>query len=447
MPTNIRQYAVLPATPDLSALYNSGDMQSVAQFLRTQVPGVTGKFEVVGLPTRDWSLDVEVFPQPPPSPSQLVIALMFEDMPTLDQFRDGMERNLKGSFGADLAGGATEYWCPGSVDQRLFGNRELARDLINADALTEQGLLGNGVNVVVVDRGLDSRFIPNFRGGWRYTDPVTHAVRRPGMTRGADAAHGTMMVRNIRDAAPDAGIWDFPIIPPRISDDAVFTHVAQVAFNAMLDDIQFLSQFPRWSGPWILVNAWAIFDRSTDIPAGDYTNRLTHPFNQAVTRAANDGHDVVFCAGNCGQFCPDPRCGPRDRGPGQSILGANSHPRAISVGAARTDARWLGYASQGPGQPNLAVQKPDICAPSDFSETHDAYTGNTGTSAASGVTAGVIAALRSRWSRGQTLSPDMLRIVLSLTARKTEGPGWNGRLGNGILDVQAVLAALETVPV
>ena len=47
----------------------------------------------------------------------------------------------------------------------------------------------------------------------------------------------------------------------------------------------------------------------------------------------NDGIDVVFSAGNCGQFCPDRRCGETDRGPGHSIWGANSHPRVLTFGA------------------------------------------------------------------------------------------------------------------
>jgi len=335
----------------------------------------------------------------------------------------------------------------------LFGNRAAARDLINADQLQGQNLLGDNVNVVVVDRGLDLRFIgANFRGGWSHTNPYTGAVQLPGMTQGNDARHGLMMVRNILNLAPNAGIYDLPLIPPRIWDIDPFMTDAQASLNQVLNDIQFLSGWPGWSGPWVLVNAWAIFDRRSEVPAGDYTNRLTHPFNVAVTRAANEGRDMVFCAGNCGQFCPDQRCGPRDQGPGQSIFGANSHPRAMSVGAVRVDARWLGYSSQGPGQPNMVIppnlpplQKPDFCAPSNFSEIHDDYTSNTGTSAASGITAGVVAALRSKWGPS-AVSPDNLRLILSLTARKTEGLGWSGRLGNGILNVAAALNALASIP-
>jgi subtilisin family serine protease len=454
--TAIRQYVVVPAHPDLYSSYIEPDLgeaiKKVQEYLHLKLPNVTGMYEVVALCTRDWHLDVERVPQEPPAPTELVVSLLFHDEATTEEFRDAVQRELGGLLGADLAARETEYWCPVGIEEVLFGDRVAARELINADQLGMQNLFGNNVNVVIVDHGLDQRVVgANFRGGWSHTNPNTGAVQAPGMTRGDDARHGTMMVRNILDLAPNAGIWDLPLIPPRIWNIGLFVADAQAALNQVLDDIQFLSQWRQWSGPWVLVNAWAIFDRRSEFPPGDYTNRLTHPFNVAVTRAANEGRDVVFCAGNCGQFCPDQRCGPTDQGPGQSIFGANSHPRVVSVGAVRVDARWLGYSSQGPGQPNMVIPpnlppltKPDICAPSNFSETHDAYTGNTGTSAATGVTAGVVAALRSRWGPG-AVSPDNLRVILSLTARKTEGPGWNGRLGYGILNVETALQALANI--
>ena len=37
-----------------------------------------------------------------------------------------------------------------------------------------------------------------------------------------------------------------------------------------------------WGGPWVLVNAWSIFDRSSELPPGDYTGNPGHPFNVVV---------------------------------------------------------------------------------------------------------------------------------------------------------------------
>jgi hypothetical protein len=129
----------------------------------------------------------------------------------------------------------------------------------------------------------------------------------------------------------------------------------------------------------------------------------------------------------------------------------------LTTGAVRTDALWVGSSSEGPGQLRLANRKPDLCAPSYFREVGDASLGNlaepfvgdtgtpyissTGTSAACGLTAGIVAAIRSKWDQS-TVSPDQLRYFLNQKARKTEGPGWNERLGNGIIDVEATLAAL-----
>jgi Subtilase family len=448
----VPQYLRLPAAPDseLRLVYQSGKVENVQDYLNKQLPGFQGRFTVSNLPSLDWELVVPDVDTKPPPVDHLVIPIRVDEDVLYELRRAIVDREGESAIGADLAAGTGEYWCPRSVDQRLFGSRVSARELIHADVLCENNLFGAAdnrpaVNVVVVDHGLDKQFVPNFKGGWKHTNPYNNAdVHLPGMTVGEDSEHGRMMVRNIRNTAPKVNIWDMPLIPPRIWDIDVFISDAQAAFDYMLSDIRnYLIRFPRWSGPWVLVNAWAIFDRRSEHPSGDYTNRLSHPFNAEITTAVLEGRDVIFCAGNCGQFCPDGRCGPWDIGPGQSVLGANSHPRVISVGAVRTDAIWLGYSSQGPGQPKMARLKPDFCAPSSFSETADAYTSNTGTSAACGVTAGVVAALRSRpgWEPG-TVSPNELRRTLNRTTRRTQGRHWNERLGHGILDVQSAFEDL-----
>jgi hypothetical protein len=271
--------------------------------------------------------------------------------------------------------------------------------------------------------------------------------------------HGMMMVRNIVDAAPDATFYDVPLIPPRISNVTGFIGDALGAFSELRLVIGFLSQLgvPPWDGPWILVNAWSIFDRSTEYPRGDYTENPHHPLNVIIDDIVDDDVDILFAAGNCGQFCPDRRCGKLDVGPGSSIFGANSHRRVLTTGAVRTDALWVGSSSEGPGQRCLSRHKPDLCAPSYFREIGDASLGNlsepfvgdsgtpfiasTGTSAACGLTAGIVAAIRSKWYPS-TVSPDRLKYILNRKARKTEGPHWNERLGYGIIDVPATLSAL-----
>jgi len=107
---------------------------------------------------------------------------------------------------------------------------------------------------------------------------------------------------------------------------------------------------------------------------------------------------------------------------------------------------WLGYSSQGPGQPQLGWEKPDFCAASHFCENDDAFSINTGTSAACGLTAGIVAALRSRWNSTR-VSPDQLKDILNQTARRPPGLSWGNalgyRLGNGILDASAAFKELK----
>ena len=91
-------------------------------------------------------------------------------------------------------------------------------------------------------------------------------------------------------------------------------------------------------------------------------------------------------------------------------------------------------------------KKPDFCAASQFHEDDDAFSNNTGTSAACGLTGGVVAALRSRWDQTR-VSPSQLKDILNMTARKPPGLNWNSplshRLGNGVLDVKAAFDELE----
>jgi hypothetical protein len=222
---------------------------------------------------------------------------------------------------------------------------------------------------------------------------------------------------------------------------------AHSVYASLIHEIHLRRMLPQWSGPWVLVNAWGVYDTATD-PFGSYTENREiggHPFINQVTRAVQHHHlDIIFAAGNCGAYCPSERCGGRDRGPGHSIWGANAHPLVITAGAVRSDETWVGYASQGPAPELLSAQKPDLCAPSQFCETLDAASLSSGTSASCAMTAGVVAALRGNpaWDQG-TVTPEALRAALIAGARKPHGPaGWDGRLGFGIIDAAAIIAAL-----
>jgi subtilisin family serine protease len=465
----IRQLIVVRADdfPFLGKRYGIGDAAEREKLFTQAAATLSGllggfkRFRILEIPSLNWKIQLAQQPDREPGLDRLVFSIGLPNRETADDFRKAAEDAINSGdatkhiygVGADISLAESEYFCPANVDQLLFGDRAGAAALTRSGILQQGGLTGSGVNVVVIDEGFDGTKVRHFGGG--LINCLGVGVQAGGTTRG----HGMMMVRNIMDAAPDATFYDVPLIPLRISDVTGFVGHALSAFIQLQVLIAFLRLLgiPPWNGPWVIVNAWSIFDRTTEHPLGDYTENPYHPLNVVVDEMVSDGIDFVFAAGNCGQFCPDRRCGDCDIGPGHSIYGANSHPRVITTGAVRTDTLWVGSSSQGPGQPLLSQWKPDLCAPSYFREVDDAFVGNlsepyvgdtgspfiasTGTSAACGLTAGIVAAIRSRWNQ-TAVTPDRLRDVLNQNARKTEGPNWNERLGYGIIDVIAALLAL-----
>ena len=438
-----RQYVVVDSELRLDL---GPPIQMAEELLKTSLKVTHPYFHVVAVPSDGWKFYLgDATVGDALSFDETVISVGgFKDEAAVEKFRTAVKKQPKLFVGvsADIAASEADYFCPAGIDQLLFGDRAAAGRLTNAPALSQSGLSGTGVNVVVIDHGFDRTKVRNFGGGWGRRGVV------PGMTT---RGHGPMMVRNIVDAAPDAIFWDMPLIPLAIDDINAFTATAYTAFKHLL---HYITHHP---GKWVLVNAWAIFDRSSEYPPGDYTENPHNLLNLIIGKVVAQGSDVIFAAGNCGEFCPDQRCGRVDRGPGNSIWGGNSHPDVITTGAVRTDALWLGNSSQGPGQSLLDSQKPDLCAPSNFRDGSDAaigntvepyvgdagtpYVANTGTSAACGLSAGIVAALRQRWD-AVTVSPVRLKQVLTQSARKTQGPNWNRQLGNGIINAEKALKDL-----
>jgi subtilisin family serine protease len=351
-----------------------------------------------------------------------------------------MMRSQEGSA-PNAAIGPADHWCP-SDQQGTFDTRARAENLIGVPLLRSNGLKGEGVNVAIIDQGLNRQRLGGEVEGWPVgaIDPGAAAIEQ-GKPHGG---HGMLVAANIRSIAPNVRLFDLPMLPKRKIENVkeFFNVTANEAFRRMLDDIAERKR-DGWPGPWILVNAWAIFDMRTDGQGREnYANNPGHPFNLLVDRAVDEGHDVVFGAGNCGAFCPDPRCGPHDQGEGRSIVGASSNPKVVTVGAVLSDMTWTGYSSQGPGQPAFgegAKRKPDLCAPSNFIEIADASTANGGTSTATALVAGVMAALRGRWGG---VSPAELRQILNDTATPVRG-GWNTRTGHGIVNARGAFERLS----
>jgi hypothetical protein len=296
------------------------------------------------------------------------------------------------------------------------------------------------VNVVIVDQGFDKQLFPtNYAGGIDVDSRVAGAGR---------SAHAAMIARNVLAIAPTARLYDCPLIPTPpagargvIEDIPTFTVGAAGLCRCVAVPLVVISNAAGF-GTWVFVNAWAVFDRRSDIGPRHYCDDPQHPLNQAVSELDRVGADIVFAAGNCGQFDPDRRCDAGVLGPCRSILGANSLQSVLTVGAVRADLVPFGFTSQGPGQPNLGAAKPDLCAPTQFADRSDRLAVSSGTSGATAVAAGVIAALRRHWS-ASLVSPQALRNILAQTARPLP-PYYESRgIGAGLINLEAAAARLR----
>jgi hypothetical protein len=380
--------------------------------------------------------------------------------------------------GADAPIGLADYAQPGGPGHALFGDADDAMALINAAALARHGLDGAGVNVVVVDMGFDVRQVPGIRfgGGWQKLaglpeDPYDDVwvprgprlpdlpeaerarLRYPGVADPRLCVHGAMMAQNIARIAPRATLHDAPLVPlpegagitPLMASGRAFLSDAEALFWAIDARIRAVPPWER--GSWVIANPWAVFDRRRWPGTEAYTEGpvTAHALNRRIRAMTRRGIDFVFCAGNCGQFCPDGRCGPDDIGPGESLVGANAHPDVLSVGAVRTDGMWLGYSSQGPG--TLYAEKPDLCAPSHFAEAGDDYARHVGTSAASAVATGVVAALRSGWPAAEVPTPLLWQALRESARGAYGGPRrtHDPQSGYGVIDAEAAVARLSAL--
>jgi hypothetical protein len=381
--------------------------------------------------------------------------IVFALAPLDEKQADELQKQAHGAkarVSADLPLAAADVWSPQEAPFGLFASRDLALGQIKAGAAAAKGALGDGVTVVIVDQGLNrdvlaSRFpAAKFSGGWivdqngRGGPPRPPKLVQPG--KWSDG-HATRMAETVLAVAPRANILDLPLLPGDIVDLPTYVGWAAGVYAMLKSLIPWLQQIPRYSGPWVLCNAWAVYDLHDDalpMSALNYGSNPSNPLNQAVADLAQSNiADVVFAAGNCGQFSPHPSCGAGQIGPGRSIHGVAALPEVLTVGAVRGDRRWLGHSSQGPAPAAFGSSKPDLCAPSQFAEPHDWGRAYTGTSTACALTAGALAAARSfPATKGLTAASLHARVRATASAVVHEIVP-NERHGAGLLDIDALL--------
>ena len=153
----------------------------------------------------------------------------------------------------DLPFAATDDWCIGEASEPFFADRSAAERLLNIDLLRLQTQTdGQGVNVVIVDRGSTIGLGNSYGDGWTVGSaypgnprPQPGTVRRP---------HGMMIAHNVLKVAPRVKLFDMPLAPvAKISNITAFLSLADAAFRQMLFDIA-IWRLGRFPGPWILVN-------------------------------------------------------------------------------------------------------------------------------------------------------------------------------------------------
>jgi hypothetical protein len=395
--------------------------------------------KVVGLPVREFKFTVPAGTKPP-KPRQEVVQLLFTEHGSLGTFIENLPKAKRGvEAGADLPFGASDYvdyWCPiGTGAGTSFGTRKAAIQQMNAGSLHSMNgvsLDGSGVNIVLVDRGIAANALPaaNQGSGWGWKTQSAFTAT------GEQAEHSAMLIRDIRAIASAPVFWDMPLIPPRVQKVQAFLSDAHAAFLHMKALIKFYNSHIHGKR-WVIVNAWATFDLRSDANHPSwlrYRDNSKHIFHHAVGGLVHEDCDVIFAAGNCGEFCPDDRCGPADIGPGNSISGANGYKEVLSVGAVRADGLALGYSSQGKGRITWthgggSGEKPDIVAPSQYRLETDPGRISSGTSAACGLAAGVVAALRTQ-PVGTNVSPADLIAEL----RASAGGTYDRQFGCGMLN-------------
>ncbi|HEX8654624.1 MAG TPA: S8 family serine peptidase [Allosphingosinicella sp.] len=291
------------------------------------------------------------------------------------------------------------------------------------------GFRGAGIVVGVVDSGITAsgrpvkagqtaRRIPRVIGGWPTSDWGTES--------GQWADHGNMCATDVLGMAPDARLYDLRVAGAGGSPGTISR--ALQAFQWAID------RYMVDGTPQVLTNSWGIFQENWD---ATYARNPNHPFTRKVVEAINLGILVLFAAGNCGDTCPDGRCG-QDTGPGRSIWGANGHPRVITVGAVNRLEQFIGYSSRGPAA--LDPNKPDFCSVSHFTGY---FNSDSGTSAATPITAGVVALLKQA---KPSLTQDQVKAALKSTAKDIGPAGFDQHSGAGIINAKRAYDRVRQPP-
>ena len=325
--------------------------------------------------------------------------------------------------------------CGGSA---AVGNAADVARLLGTRRLRQAQMDGRNTLVAIVDTGVNIPYLQSrlgrrlrFSGERSWVPPLQPG--QPAMTPGQmPVGHGTMCAFDALIAAPAATLLDIAVLASRRPGGSVMDGLlsdAVLGYSHLLRLIRGLGR-PGDFHSLIVNNSWGMFQESWDFPPGhpgNYSDNPAHPFNRIVATLERAGADILFAAGNCGRECPDRRCGSE---PDSGIFGANSHPAVLCVAGVDVTKRRVGYSTRGPGR--IDPQKPDVAGFTHFAGS-GVYPADGGTSAATPVVAGLVAAFRSRFPTGPDRTPAMLRDLVRRTADDVGEPGFDTENGFGIV--------------
>jgi serine protease AprX len=294
-------------------------------------------------------------------------------------------------------------------------NEEANQDYGTHRARLDTGLDGTGVDVCVVDTGvdpgheqLDNGKVKGFRDFVnRQSEPYddqghgTHVAA----TAAGDGVGSSPDAARYAGAAPGAGIY-----AAKVLDSAGNGSLQQV-----LDGLQ-----------WCLEETPALI-QSLSLGTAAPSDGLDS-LSQAVNNAVAAGKVVVVAAGNSGDA-------PETVGSPGAAAGA------LTVGAASKVGPGLHLAPFSSRGPNLAgVLKPEVTSPgvaivSADAGTSSGYVAFSGSSMATPFVAGTVALALQR---DPTLGPAAVKSLVTATARDAGAPGPDNAWGYGLLDGYAV---------
>ena len=326
-------------------------------------------------------------------------------------------------------------------DSPAVGTAATVRRLLGIAAMRKRGLTGKGTALAIMDTGINlaalkaRKLTPRLDKRLSYSPPGARPT--PGRY---PVNHGTMCAFDALITAPEATLLDFPILNPATDDSGLagFLSDATAAYSVLLTALR--KGGALQGKPLVVSNSWGIYSAKDDFPKGHpgrYIDNPKHPFNIICGTLSRAGADILFAAGNCGPQCPDARCTSTKR----TIMGANASSAVTTVAGVDTRDKRVGYSSMGPGIPGMSPTKPNFACYTHFIGSRPNVP-DTGTSTATPVMAGCIAALRTRLPPDR-LSPADLARELRADAIQPEGPkGWNPAIGYGIIRPAATAARL-----